>query len=171
MLFRNLLLSVFVFGAVASVLPAISTELPKEGTCHVDSKLEGKLDLDKSSSVGSDGIESWDETHTTTINCGHIRWPAIKERHCFGLDEVSGALRLASGYCLDIDEDGDKVLWKIAPNKRGKNSAMSSDSAEVLLANGKYKGMSAKSTYRCGYGGSYAKWSGLCDGEMTFKFP
>ena len=77
MLFRNLLLSVFIFGAVASVLPAISTELPKEGTCHVDSKLEGKLNLDKSSSVGSDGIESWDETHTTTVNCGQTRWPVI----------------------------------------------------------------------------------------------
>jgi hypothetical protein len=119
MLFRNLLLSVFGCGVVAwSVLPATSTELPKEGTCHVDSKLEGKLDLDKSSSVGSDGIESWDETHTTTIDCGHTQWPAIKERRCFGLDEVSGSLRFATGYCLDIDEDGDKVLWKIAPSKR-----------------------------------------------------
>jgi len=55
--------------------------------------------------------------------------------------------------------------------KGGRNSAMSNDSAEVLMAGGKYKGMSGKSTARCGYSGSEVEWTGLCDGEMTFKFP
>jgi hypothetical protein len=48
---------------------------------------------------------------------------------------------------------------------------MSNDSAEVLMAGGKYKGMSGKLTSRCGYSGSEVEWTGLCDGEMTFKFP
>ena len=172
MLFRNFLLSAISFGAVpCSVLPATSTEFPKEGTCHVSSKLEGKLDLDKSSSVGSNSIESWGETHTTTIDCGKTQWPAIRERRCYGYDELIGVLRFTTGYCLDTDADGDRVLWKLVPTKRGKNSAMSSGSTEVLMAGGKYKGMSGKSTYRCGYSGSEVEWTGLCDGEMTFKFP
>jgi hypothetical protein len=172
MLFRDFLLSVLSFGAVDwSVLPATSTELPKEGTCHVSSKLEGKLELDKSSSVGPNTLESWGETHTTTIDCGQTQWPAIKERRCFGYDELIDVLRFTTGYCLDTDVDGDRVLWKLVPSKRGKNSAMSSGSTEVLMASGKYKGMSGKSTSRCGYSGSEVEWTGLCDGEMTFKFP
>jgi hypothetical protein len=172
MLFRDLLLSVLSFSAVAlPVLPATSAELPKQGACKVSSKLEGKLDLDKSSSVGSNGIESWGETATITVDCGQTQWPAIKEERCFGLDELIGVLRFSTGYCLDTDADGDRVLWKLVPSKRGKNSAMSSDSSEVLMASGKYQGMSGKSTYRCGYSGSEVEWSGLCDGEMTFKFP
>jgi hypothetical protein len=169
--FRNFLLSILSFGALAlSESPAASTELPKEGTCHVNSKLEGKLDVDKSNAVGSNAITSWDETVDVSIDCGQTQWPAIKER-CFGFDELNGALRVSNGYCLDTDADGDRVLWKLVPSKRGRNSATSNDSAEVLMAGGKYNGMSGKSTSRCGYSGSEVKWTGLCDGEMTFKFP
>jgi hypothetical protein len=171
MLFRNFVLSALSFVAVAwSVFPATSTELPKEGACKFNSKLSGKLDTDKSSAVGSDAIESWGETITITMDCGQTQWPAIKQQ-CFGFDELIGALRFSSGYCLDTDSDGDRILWKLVPGKRGRNSAMSNDSAEVLMAGGKYKGMSGKSTSRCGYSGSEVEWTGLCDGGMTFKFP
>jgi hypothetical protein len=172
MISRDSLLSILILGAVAwSVFPATSTELPKEGACHVSSKLDGKLELDKSNAVGSNAIESWGETHTTTVDCGQTQWPAIKERRCYGFDELIGSLRFSSGYCLDTDPDGDRILWKLVPSKRGRNSAMSNDSAEVLMAGGKYKGMSGKLTSRCGYSGSEVEWTGLCDGEMTFKFP
>lgn len=168
---RNLLLSILSFGAVAlSVSLATSTELPKEGACHVNSKLEGKLDVDKSNAVGSNAITSWDETIDVSIDCGQTQWPAIKER-CFGFDELVGARRVSNGYCLDTDADGDRVLWKIVPGERGRNSPMSNNSAEVLMAGGKYSGMSGKATSRCGYSGSEVKWTGLCDGEMTFKIP
>ena len=171
MLFRNFIVPILSLGAVAwSVFPATSTELPKEGACKFNSKLAGKLDTDKSNAVGSDAIESWGETLTVTMDCGQTQWPAMKQQ-CFGFDELIGSLRSSFGYCLDTDSDGDRILWKLIPGKRGRNSAMSNGSAEVLMAGGKYKGMSGKSTSRCGYSGSEVAWTGLCDGEMTFKFP
>lgn len=172
MLFRSLLLSLANFCIVSSFgLPATSTELPQEGTCHVDVQFKGKLDVDKSNSVGPDGIEVWGETHITTFNCGQTKWPATKEERCFGFDELIGAYRYSTAYCLATDEDGDKILWKFVPNKSTKWSDTIRGSRDVLMASGKYKGMSGKLTYTCYYGGYPAEWNGLCDGEMTFKFP
>ena len=71
---RNFLLSLFSFGAVACLpLPASSTDLPKEGTRHVDTQFKGRVDGDKSSTVGADRIEAWDETRVVTLNCGQTQ--------------------------------------------------------------------------------------------------
>ena len=45
-----------------------------------------------------------------------------KKNVVFGIDELIGAFRYSTGYCLDTDEDGDKILWKYGPRKNGKNS-------------------------------------------------
>jgi hypothetical protein len=120
---RNFRLSVFSFGAVAClVFTATSAELPKAGTCHVKSKLEGKADVDKSSSVGLDGIAPWDETQTMIFDCGQTQWPPMKQ-HCFGFNELIGDFGSTTGYCLATDEDGGKVLWKFIPNKWKQNAS------------------------------------------------
>ena len=171
MLFRNLVCTIFGSGVIACFIsPAAATELPREGTCHTNSTIEGKVDHAQSSSVGGNAIESWSQTNTTTLNCGGAKWPSIKVR-CFGFNEVIGAFRTPTGYCLDTDGDGDEVLWKLVPSKGGANPLVSGGSSEVLMASGKYEGMSGKSTFSCGYYGSSAEWTGSCDGEMTFKFP
>jgi hypothetical protein len=113
---------------------------------------------------------SWDDTRTVSFDCGPTQWPQIKQR-CFGFTELNHDFMSSNGYCLDTDEDGDKVLWKLVPNKWTGHGSNISGSDEVLMASGKYKGMSGKSTYNCSYTGSSTHWSGQCDAEMTFKLP
>ena len=150
MLIHNFLLLACSFGAGACLtLPATSAELPKEGTCHFKVELEGKKDIDRSSSIGSNGITGWDEAHIVTGDCGQAQWPSMKEQ-CFGFDELIDGFAFTNGYCLNTDEDGDKLLWKFGPFKNKQNSPVLSGAlAEVLMSSGKYKGISAKSTSDC----------------------
>jgi hypothetical protein len=171
MLFRNFLLSVFSFGAGACLLlPATSAGLPKEGTCHNKIRIEAKESSDMLGAAPAIGIATWIHTNTITFDCGQTQWPAMKER-CFGIDELTGGSRLSTAYCIDTDHDGDKVVWKLVPSKTSAYSQETSGSFEVLMASGKYTGMSGKLTFECGFSGSNAVYFGKCDGAMTFKFP
>lgn len=171
MLLRCFLLPVFGVSAVfCSVLPASTAELPKEGACHLKVKLEAKQTLDQLSAVG-DGILSWDENEEATkVDCGPTQWPPMRE-HCFGFGELDGKFAVSTGYCIDTDQDGDKIVWKLPPSKYPQYSTTSSYSSDVLMSSGKYKGMSGKSTWACVYSGSFTTAVGVCDVEMTFKFP
>ena len=168
---RNFLLSVFSFGVGACLLlPASAAELPKEGTCHVKSKADGKQTVD-SLSAKVDGISSWDETYEIiSVDCGQAQLPPRKT-HCFGLDELDGKFAASTGYCIDTDQDNDKIIWEIAPSKEPQYALTLSSSTDVLMASGKYTGMSGKSTSDCTHGGSLSSYVGHCDVERTFKFP
>jgi hypothetical protein len=171
MMLRCLLLPAFgLVAAVYSVLPGSAAGLPKEGTCRLKVKLEAKQTLEQLSAA-RDGILSWDENEDTTkIDCGQTQWPPMKE-HCFGFGELDGQFAVSTGYCIDTDQDGDKIVWKLPPSKYLQNSTTSSYSSEVLMASGKYKGISGKSHWTCAYSGSFTAAVGVCDVEMTFKFP
>jgi hypothetical protein len=171
MLLRRCLFPACIFGAVMSfLLPATSTELPKEGTCHLKIKVTATQTLDQLSSA-RDGILTWNETdEATKVDCGQIQWPPVKE-HCFGLGELDGQFAISDGYCIDTDQDGDKIVWKIPPNKYPQYTTTLDYSSDVLMASGKYKGMSGKSKWACVYSGTFTTSLGDCDVEMTFKFP
>jgi hypothetical protein len=91
---------------------------------------------------------------------------APNKRTLFGFDELSGKSRIITGYCVDTDQDGDKVVWKLVGSK-----VPDGGSGEVIMAGGKYTGMSGKSTSDCTHGGSLSSYVGHCDVERTFKFP
>jgi hypothetical protein len=54
--------------------------------------------------------------------------------HCFGFSELDGKFAFTTGYCIDADQDGDKVVWKRSPSKDPKDASTLKGSAEVLMA-------------------------------------
>jgi hypothetical protein len=168
---KRFLFPVFSFGGIVFLLsPATPTELPREGTCHLKIKVRAKQTLDQLSSA-RDGILSWDENdEATKVDCGQTQWPPMKE-HCFGSGELDGQFAVSTGYCIDVDQDGDKIVWKLPPSKYPQYTATLNYSSDVLMASGKYKGMSGKSNWACVYTGSFTASLGECDVEMTFKLP
>ena len=156
--------------AICAAPHATAAELPKDGTCRLKVKLEAQQTLDQLSAA-RDGILSWDEKETiTNAECDRAQWPSMRG-HCFGSGELDGKFAISTGYCIDTDQDGDKIVWKLPATKYNQYSSTSSYSSDVLMANGKYKGLSGTSKWHCVYSGTFAVSVGDCNVEMTFKFP
>jgi hypothetical protein len=170
MLFRTILLSTLALGAAAWLAaPATAAELPKEGTCKFKVTTEGKQVFSIIDRVRLDGVASWDENQKIIENCD--RWPSMT-RHCFGLNELTKGSPVAYGYCVGTDPDGDAIVWKLLPHpvdSADRNLDVIPD--EVLMASGKYAGMTGKATSRCSFSGSPTDYTGTCDVEMTYKIP
>ncbi|MGA9850409.1 MAG: hypothetical protein WBQ45_22565 [Roseiarcus sp.] len=152
--------------------PAIATELPKEGTCRYAMKVDGKQTVDELNVAKNDGIAYWDETETPgDKDCGQTQWPPMKPSHCYGFSELDGKLAFSTGYCVEADEDGDKIIWKMDPTKDNQYASALNGTSQILMGGGKYTGISGKSKWHCTYGGSFTKYAGRCDIEETLKFP
>lgn len=168
MISRRLILS----GAIVCLSPAIATELPKEGTCRYAMKVDGKQTVDELNVAKNDGIAYWDETETPgDKDCGQTQWPPMKPSHCYGFSELNGKLAFSTGYCVEADEDGDKIIWKMDPTKDNQYASALNGTSQILMGGGKYTGISGKSKWHCTYGGSFTKYAGRCDIEETLKFP
>lgn len=171
MLLRSLIpLACNLAAATCLVTSATSTTMPKDLTCHIKLKTEGKQTVDQLS-THRDGIVSWHENEEfTSVDCGQTKWPPTKER-CFGFAESDGTSAVTTGYCVDTDSDGDKIVWKIPAIKAPLYALTLSGYNEVLMGSGKYKDMSGKTTYECVYGGTFELYTATCSMERILKFP
>ncbi len=95
----------------------------------------------------------------------------MKPSHCYGFSELDGKLAFSTGYCVEADEDGDKIIWKMDPTKDNQYASALNGTSQILMGGGKYTGISGKSKWHCTYGGSFTKYAGRCDIEETLKFP
>jgi len=166
MLFRNILVSALALGAAAYIAtPASATEPPKEGTCKFKLSTEGKQIFTIIDSARLDGVASWDENQKVIENCEG--WPSMT-RHCFGLNELTKGSPRGYGFCVAKDADGDSIVWKVLPHNVDSTDQIPN---EVLMASGKYAGMSGKESATCKFGGSPMDYNGTCDIEMSYRIP
>ena len=112
--FRTILLPAVGFGAAACwVFLVASSELPKEGTWHSKSTMSAKHTLNR---IGEKGalIVVGEGTGTVIADWGQGERPPMKE-HCFELSaqkDWNTVVQLM--YCIDTDQDGDQLVWKLA---------------------------------------------------------
>jgi hypothetical protein len=164
--------SLIVSSAVVWMWPAFATELPREVTCRFVTKVEGTQLVDELNSATVEGIARWDEIRTPgEKNCGNIPLPTMEPSHCYGLSESNRDFVISTGYCVEIDQDGDKIIWKINPVKIDQFYSVSTGTSEVLIGGGKYAGVAGKEKWQCTYGASALKYNALCHIEQTLKFP
>lgn len=165
MLDKVLIVALALGATVCSATTAIPTELPKEGTCKFKVLVEGKQVITTIDYAKLDGVAAWDETQEITENCPG--WPPMT-RHCFGLNEIRKGQEFAYGLCVAKDANGEGIVWKLLPH-----SVESVDKIpdEVLMASGKYRGMTGTSVSQCTFGGNPTEYTGTCDVEMTYKIP
>ncbi len=165
---RNLILA----SAIVCLSPAFATESPKEVTCRFKTNVEGTQTVDELSAADVYGIARWDETQTPgDRDCGQIKLPPMKPFHCYGLSESNRAFTLSTGYCVEADQDGDKIIWKIDPTKNDQYFTVASGTSQILMGGGKYAGISGTSKWQCTYGASAIKYTALCHIEQTLTFP
>ena len=168
MMTRNLILS----SAIVCLSPALATELPKEATCRFKTNVEGTQTVDELNAADVDGVARWDETQTPgDKDCGQTKLPPMKPSHCYGLSESNRAFIISTGYCIEADQDGDKIIWKIDPTKIDQYYTVASGTSQILMGGGKYAGISGQSKWQCTYGASALKYNALCHIEQTLKFP
>ena len=164
MLLRTILASCLALSAATRLAgPASALELPKEGACKFKVSVEGKQVVTTIDYARLDGVASWDENQKIIENCDG--WPTMT-RHCFGLNEFNKGSEFAYGFCIAKDADGDAIIWKLLPH-----SVESIDRIpdQVLMASGKYRGMTGKGISQCTFSGSPTDYTGTCDVEMTYK--
>ena len=156
--------------ATCLAFSAKAAEFPKDVTCHIKESTQGKQTVDP---VGDRkvGIVSWSEIEDfTSVDCGETKWPPTQER-CFGFAESDGQNAVTTGYCVDTDSDGDKIVWKIPAITASLYASALSGHNEVLMGSGKYKNLSGKTTYECAYSGTFEAYGATCNLVRTFHFP
>ena len=135
---RNILVSALALGAAACVASlTTAAELPKEGTCRYKAISEGKEVFSRIDYAQYDGAGAWDEERAAIPTCD--QWPPMTE-HCFGLDEIIKGAATSQGYCVQMDAEGDGIIWKVLPHavKAGTTNRLTS---ELLMSSGKYRDM------------------------------
>ena len=59
-------------------------------------------------------------------------------------------------------------MWKLLPHSVDTVDKIPD---QVLMASGKYQGMTGKAVSLCTFGGSPTVYTGICEVEMTYKIP
>jgi hypothetical protein len=168
MMIRHLVFS----GAIFYLSPAFATDLPREITCRFETKVTGAQNVDELTSSSVDGIARWDETQTPgEKDCGQSPWPPMKPSHCYGISESDRNAVISNGYCVEEDQDGDKIIWKMDPNKNDQFYSATRGTSQILMGGGKYSGITGTSKWQCTYGASALKYIALCHIEQMLKFP
>ena len=171
MLLRKVAMFALVLGAAAGLASsATAANFPKEGTCNYKVSSEGKQSFEMVNRVAIDGVAAWNEDQKTSEACGPF--PPMMIRHCFGLNEITKGKAVTHGYCVERDADNDAIVWKVLPHAvdATEEDPSAAVPTEVLMATGKYKGMTGKASSKCAFGGDPQNYTLACDVEMTYKF-
>jgi hypothetical protein len=110
--------------------------------------------------------------------------------NCFGVLELVNKVSAAAGpklpervikphgYCIDVDADGDQIVFKDANEERPWSSPESPSHSEIVMGTGKYAGITGTSVATCLFGGSMpstgsspTSYQRRCDVETTYKLP
>jgi hypothetical protein len=175
-------LAVIAVGAL--VTAAIAGDLPKEGTWRGKAAVEGKWTINKIGTDETTGLIVFDRTSTMEGDS-----PMARE-HCFGVLELVNKVSAAAGpklpervikphgYCIDVDADGDQIVFKDANEERPWSSSSGPSHSEIVMGTGKYAGITGTSVATCLFGGSMPSTGSSptshqmrCDVETTYKLP
>jgi hypothetical protein len=138
---NRLTVTVFLLGAaLAFGTPAMSADLPKEGTY---SGTYAAFGTNKAAPIGKDRLLVTFEENGLTLSNGfsdHMTW------HCFGSADFVNGMGQTLGYCEATDPVGDQVAGTFADEKHAPDK-YPSGVFTFTTGTGKFAGISGSLTY------------------------